>query len=234
MKSTLRFALISSVIWGSPLIMSAATPVAPAAAPALPGGFSMQQLTDGLKAGLDSVISQSLGSGTLTVTPPPALAKIQATMSKTGNAATGAGFEEALKVAVAQVSPQVAGLLKSDLSAIKPDDAQGLLAGGQDAATQFLQQKIGPTLKQKMLPLVKQAMATSSTAAKAKEMLSLAGPFAGLAGNKAVSDLDGYVCDQVLAQSFALMAKQEAAVRANPALLKDSPLAQKVFAAFKK
>jgi hypothetical protein len=49
-----------------------------------------------------------------------------------------------------------------------------------------------------------------------------------------VNDLDGYLCDQVLAQSFALMAKQEAAVRANPALLKDSPLAQKVFAAFKK
>jgi hypothetical protein len=128
----------------------------------------------------------------------------------------------------------VAGLLKSDLTAIKPDDAPGVLSGGPDAATKFLQQKYGPTLKEKLLPLVKQATATSSTVAKAKEMLAVAGPFAGLAGNKAVNDLDGYLCDQVLAQSFALMAKQEAAVRANPALLKDSPLAQKVFAAFKK
>jgi hypothetical protein len=236
MKTLLRFALMGSVIWVAPLGLTAATPVAPAAAPVAPapGGFSLQQLSEGLKAGLGSMISQSLGSGTLTVTPPPALAKIQAALSKTGNAAAGAGFEEALKAAVAQVSPQVAGLLKSDLSAIKPEDAQGLLAGGPDAATKFLQQKIGPSLREKLLPLVKQATASSSTAAKAKEMLAAAGPLAGFGTNKVVNDLDAYLCDQVLAQSFALMAKQEAAVRANPALLKDSPLAQKVFAAFKK
>jgi hypothetical protein len=240
MKTLLRFALVGSAIWVAPLSLTAATPVAPAAAPvapaapAAPAGFSTQQLVDGLKAGLGSVISQSLGSGTLTVTPPPALAKIQAALSKTGNAAAGTGFEEALKAAVAQVSPQVAGLLKSDLASIKPEEAQGLLAGGPDAATKFLQQKIGPNLREKLLPLVKQATASSSTAAKAKEMLALAGPFAGIAGNKAVNDMDAYLCDQLLAQSFALVAKQEAAVRANPALLKDSPLAQKVFAAFKK
>jgi hypothetical protein len=234
MKSLLRFVIVGSVLWVSPLGLFAApaAPVTPA--PVVPGGFSAQQLADGLRAGLGSVISQSLGSGTLNVTPPPALAKIQAALSKTGNTATSAGFEEALKAAVAQLSPQVAGLLKSDLTAIKPDDAPGVLSGGPDAATKFLQQKYGPTLKEKLLPLVKQATATSSTVAKAKEMLAVAGPFAGLAGNKAVNDLDGYLCDQVLAQSFALMAKQEAAVRANPALLKDSPLAQKVFAAFKK
>jgi carbamoyl-phosphate synthase large subunit len=45
------------------------------------------------------MISQSLGSGKLTVTPPPALAKIQAALSKTGNATAGGGFEEALKAA---------------------------------------------------------------------------------------------------------------------------------------
>jgi hypothetical protein len=180
------------------------------------------------------MISQSLGSGTLTVTPPPALAKIQAALSKTGNAVAGAGFEEALKAAVAQVSPQVAGLLKGDLTSIKPEDAQALLAGGPDAATKFLQKSAGPALREKLLPLVKQATASSSMAAKAKEMLAAAGPLAGFGTNKVVNDLDGYLCDQVLAQSFALVAKQEAAVRANPALLKDSPLAQKVFAAFKK
>ena len=220
MKSLLRFALVGSVICVAPLGLSAATP-APAAAPVAPapvapGGFSAQQLADGLKAGLGSVITQALGSGSLTVTPPPALAKIQAALSKTGNAATGAGFAEALSAAVAQVSPQVAGLLKSDLSTIKPEDAQSVLSGGPDAATKFLQQKMGPALKDKLLPLVKQATAASSMAAKAKEMLAAAGPvLAGFTGNKAVNGLDEYLCDQVLAQSFALVGKQEAAVRAN-------------------
>jgi Protein of unknown function (DUF4197) len=231
MKSILRSALLGSALALAPFSLVATTPapVAPAPSP-----FSAQQLTDGLKDGLAAMISQSLASGTLTVTPPPALAKIQAAVSKTGNATAGAGFNEALAAAVAQVSPQVAGLMKGELGAVKAEDAQGVLAGGPDAATQFLQKTAGPKLREKLLPLVKQAMASSSTAAKAKEMIALGGPLAGFAGNKAVSDLDGYVCDQVLAQGFSLLAKQEAAVRANPALLTSSPLAQKVFAAFKK
>lgn len=244
MKSLLRFALVGSVICVSPLALTATTPVVPAATPVVPPapvapavaptGFSAQQLSDGLKAGLGSMISQALGSGTMTVTPPPALAKIQAAVSKSGNASAGDGFSSALSAAVAQVSPQVADLLKNNLSVIKPEDSQGVLAGGADAATQYLQKAVGPTMREKLLPLVKQAMASSGTATKAKEMFAAAGPFAGLAGNKALGDLDGYVCDQLLSQSFALIGKQEAAVRANPALLSSSPTAQKIFSYFQK
>ncbi len=211
------------------VVLNAETTPAPAASAA----FSVQQLADGLKAGLGSILTQSLAGNSVTVAPPPALAKIQAALGKTDKAATAGGFGDAFKAVVAQVAPQAGGLFQGALKDAKIEDAQAVLSGGSDAGTRFLQKAVGPAVREKLLPLVKQATASSGLAAKAKDMLALAGPLAGLGGNKAVNDLDGYLTDQVLAQSFALIARQEAAVRANPSLITGSPLAQKVFAQFK-
>ncbi|MFA6961569.1 MAG: DUF4197 family protein [Opitutaceae bacterium] len=231
MKSLLRSALFGSAILIAPFALHAETAATPAVAPAT---FSTQQLTDGLKSGLGSIITQALGSGDLTVKAPSALAKIQAALSKTDNAATATGFSDAFSSAVAKVSPQAGGLIQGALKDLNIADAKALLAGGPNAATTYLQKTAGASLRAKLLPLVKQATASSGLATKGQEMLALAGPLAGFGGSKAVSDLDGYICDQVLAQSFALIGKGEAAARANPALLKDNQLAQKVFALFKK
>lgn len=230
MKSLLRSVVIGSCVLCSSVIVRAET----ASTVALPAGVSAAQLTEGLKAGLGSIITQSLASGSLNITPPSALAKIQTALTKSGNGEAASGFSTALTAAAAQVAPQATALMQSALKDVKIEDAKALLAGGPDAATQFLKKASGAALREKLLPLVKQATAASEVGAKAKAMLALAGPLAGLGGNKAVSDIDSYVTDQVLEKSFALMAKQEAAVRANPALLKDSPVAQKVFAMFKK
>jgi len=202
--------------------------------PATVPAASSAQLTEGLKSGLSSIISQALGGGKLTVAAPSALAKVETALNKTGNAETSKSFSDALSATVASLAPQVSGLLGSAASGLQIPDATSLLSGSPDAATQFLKKSAAPALREKLLPLVKQATASSGLATKAKDMLALAGPFASLGGGKAVGDLDGYICDQVLAQSFALVAKQEAAVRANPALLTDNPLAQKVFTMFKK
>lgn len=228
MKLPLHPVLLFTAILVAPLALHAdSAPVV--ALPAL----STQQLADGLKSGLGAIITQALGENKLTVTPPSALAKIETAVAKTHpEAATG--FSAALSAAVAQVAPQATGLLQTALKDLKIEDAKTVLSGGPDAATQYLKKTAGPVVREKLLPLVKQATAASGLAEKAKAMLGEAGPFAALGGGKAAADLDGYVCDQVIAQSFALMAKQEAAVRANPALLTNSPLAQKVFALFKK
>lgn len=217
----------------APLALHAETPAVPAA-PAATSGFSAQQLTDALRSGLGSIITQSLAQGKITVPAPSALAKVETAVSKTGSAESASGFSSALSAAVAKIAPQTSGVMQSVLKDVKIADAQTVFAGGPDAATQYFKKHAGAALREKLMPIVKQATASSGVADKAKAMLEAAGPLAGLGGGKAVSDLDGYVCDQVLKQSFALMAKEEAAVRANPALLKDNPLAQKAFALFKK
>lgn len=201
----------------------------------LPAGLSVAQLSEGLKSGLGSILEQALSGGeSIEVQAPSALSRIQAALSKSGKTESAASFSDALAGAVAKVSPEAADLMQSALKDVKIEDAQAVLSGGPDAGTQYFKKNAGPALREKLLPLVKQATASSGLAASAKEMLGAAGPLAALGGNKAIADLDGYVTDQVLDQSFALMAKQEAAVRANPSLLTGSPLAQKVFALFKK
>ena len=233
MKSLLRFAFIGSAMLVAPLALHSETPAAPAA-PAATSGFSAQQLTDALRSGLGSIITQSLAQGKITVPAPSALAKVETAVSKSGNAESASGFSSALSAAVAKITPQTGGAMQSVLKDVKIEDAQAVFAGGPDAATQYFKKHAGAALREKLMPIVKQATASSGVADKAKAMLEAAGPLAGLGGSKAVGDLDGYVCDQVIKQSFALMAKEEAAVRANPALLTGNPLAQKAFALFKK
>jgi hypothetical protein len=230
MKILIRSVLLGLAMLIAPIALRAE--VAPAAA--APATFSSQQLADGLKSGLGTIIAQALNQGNLNVTAPSALAKVETVLGKTDGPDKTAGFSEAFSAVVAQVAPQASSLLQATVKDLKVDDAKPMLAGGSDAATQYLKKAIGPAVREKLLPLVKQATASSGLAAKARDMLAAAGPLAGFGGGKAVSDLDGYLCDQVIAQSFALIGKQEAAVRANPALLTNSPLAQQVFALFKK
>jgi hypothetical protein len=80
---------------------------------------------------------------------------------------------------------------------------------------------------------VAQAIASNGTAAKAKDLAAMAGPMAAMLGVPSAADLEGYLFTQVLDTSFGYVAKGEAAVRANPALLKDA-VAAKVFGLAKK
>jgi len=80
---------------------------------------------------------------------------------------------------------------------------------------------------------VKQAVTAAGVEEKANSLLASAGPLASLAGGKSLANIDGYVCDQVINQSFKLMSKEEGAIRANPSLL-ENPLARKIFSLIKK
>ena len=83
------------------------------------------------------------------------------------------------------------------------------------------------------MPLVAQAIATNGLAAKAKDLAAKAGPMAAMMGVPGTADLESYLYTQVLDTSFSYIAKGEAALRANPSLLRDATAA-KVFALGKK
>jgi hypothetical protein len=83
------------------------------------------------------------------------------------------------------------------------------------------------------MPLVAQALAANGTAAKAKELAAKAGPMAAMLGVPSAGDLESYLYSQVLETSFSYLAKGEAAIRANPAQLKDAAAAR-VFSLGKK
>jgi hypothetical protein len=197
-------------------------------------GMSAEKLTEGFKSAFDTIITQALHDTELDVSAPSALTKIMQALNKTGKGDLTSGFTTALAEATAKISPELAGLIQSELTGAKVADAKSLLMSGSTAGTQYLMKVTAPKLREKLLPLVKQATAAAGVGDKARAMIAAAGPLAGLAGGKAIIDLDSYVTDQLIDQSFSLIAAQELAVRAKPSLLKDNELAQKLFTMFRK
>jgi hypothetical protein len=228
--------LLATLLVGSSLLLAPVGMQAQSTPATLPAGgvMSAEKVTEGFKSAFTSIVTQALQGTELDVTPPPALAKIMQAVNKTGNGELTSGFSAALGEVAAKLSPELAGLIQSQIADAKVADAKSLVMSGSTAGTQYLMKATGPKLREKLLPLVKQATAAAGVGEKARAMLAAAGPLAGLAGGKAIADLDGYVTDQLIDKSFALIAAQELAVRAKPSLLKDNELAQKVFTMFKK
>ena len=122
---------------------------------------------------------------------------------------------------------------KESLKALALTDVSGLAGGAPDSATKMLRSVAEPVLRTKLMPLVSQAVAANGSAAKIKELSGKAGPLAAMLGVPGAADLENYVLSQVIETSFGYLAKGEAAVRANPAVLKDKRAAQ-IFAIGKK
>jgi len=112
------------------------------------------------------------------------------------------------------------------------NDAKSILTGPNDAATQYLRQAMGPQLIQDMQPLIQSAL---SQAGAIQAYDNVVGryeqiPFVyGIAGNTK-SQLNDYVTDKAMDGIFYYVAKEEAAIRANPAK-RTTEILQKVFGA---
>lgn len=200
-------------------------------------GLTTAQLLSGAKTGLAAMLdlasTELAKPGAVQVAPPSSMAKLLSAAQKLNQSGAIDGFKASLTAAAASVMPQTTAVLRESLAGIRLDDAMALTGGASDSATRLLRKAAEPALRTKLMPLVAQAIAANGTAAKAKELASKAGPMAAMLGVPNASDLEGHLYSQVLEASFAYIAKGEAALRANPAQLKDA-IAAKVFSLGKK
>ncbi|MDF3056848.1 MAG: hypothetical protein K0R17_1063 [Rariglobus sp.] len=225
------FLLVSTVVFAPLATIAQTSPAAPAATqPAL----STAQMNEGLKTGLNFIVTQALVPGSIKVPPSPSLAKAGESLKKLNKEGVYEPFNRAFADTVAKVTPKAFELIKNALKDVKIEDAKTVLAGGPDAGTKFLQKAIGSSVNDALLPIVRQSITATGLTVKGREVFDEIEPQGVKGSARAISDFDYYICKQVIAQSFKLIAAQEAAVRANPALMKTNALAQKVFTEFKK
>ncbi len=200
-------------------------------------GLTAAQLLTGAKSGLSALVdlaaTEMAKPGAVQVATPMSMNKLESTLKKLNQSGAFDSFKASLNQAATSVAPQTTAVLKSAIGPLTLADASTLLGGAPDSATKLLRKTSEANLRTKLLPLVSQAVAANGSAAKAKDLLSKAGPMAAMMGVPSVTDLENHVLDQVLETSFGYLAKQEAAVRANPSALKDG-LAAKVFGPAKK
>lgn len=107
-------------------------------------------------------------------------------------------------------------------------DAQKILTGPGDAATQYFRGKTTQDLTAAMLPIVKQATESAGVTKAYKGMVDKAGPASSLMGSSL--DLDAYVTEKTLDGLFLKVAAEEKAIRTNP-VARSSDLLKKVFGA---
>ena len=106
-------------------------------------------------------------------------------------------------------------------------DANAILTGPDDAATQYFQTHTETALTARMQPIVSEATANAGVTAAYKRMLAGAGGLSSLLPADA-TDLDSYVTDKALDGLFLMVAEEERRIRENP-LARSTDLLEKVF-----
>lgn len=133
-------------------------------------------------------------------------------------------MNKAAETAVTQAQPILVNAVKN----MSVTDAKGILSGGQDSATQYLNKSSREQIRAKFLPIVK---AATDKVGVAQQYNALAGKAAAFGAVDAKSaNVENYVTEQALDGLFKMIAKQEETIRENPAAAATS-LAKKVFGA---
>jgi len=131
-------------------------------------------------------------------------------------------MNRAAELAVVEARPILVGAVKR----MSFDDARGILAGGDDAATAYFRRSTSDEIARKFLPVVKQATAKVRLADTYNKYAGKAAKL-GLLDDKD-ADLDRYVTQKAMDGLFLMVAEQEKAIRKDP-VATGSALLKKVF-----
>jgi hypothetical protein len=210
------------------------------------GALSQDQMVGGLKEALGKGVEHAVSSlghdgGFLTnlnvkIPMPEKLQKVESALRLAGQNQMADDFVGSMNHAAEQAVPVAAGVFGDAIKQMSIEDAKGILAGPNDAATQFFRRTTQTNLFAKFHPIVQKATDSVGVTARYKEMM---GKFAtvdtlgGLFGkNNAVkldaADIDTYVTDKALDGLFKIVAEEEKNIRTNP-VARTSDLLQKVF-----
>lgn len=148
-------------------------------------------------------------------------------------------FEQTVNRAAEQAIPKTLDIVQHTVQNMTLDDVRGILAGGDDAATQYLRGHAGQSLRDAIEPIVAQATDSVGVTAAYKQMMahygdSLSGSLGALGGLLGGSgapqslNLDEYVTSKTLDGLFLKLAAEEKAIRENP-VARSTDLLKQVF-----
>src|SRR5450830_1260231 len=202
------------------------------------GDLSQNDATGGLKdaltQGAQIAVKQLGAPGGFSNNPevkielPGKLGKVAKKMKQFGMGDQVDQLETSMNKAAETAVTQAQPILVDAVKKMSVADAKGILTGGKDSATQYLDKSSREQIRIKFLPIVKQA---TDQVGLAKQYNAFAGQAATLGVLDAKSaNVEGYVTEKALDGLFKMIAQKEEDIRANPAAAATS-LAKKVFGA---
>jgi hypothetical protein len=191
-----------------------------------------QALTQSARAAVDKlgVTDGFLGNPKVKIPLPGALQKVEGVMRTLGMSKHPDNLIVAMNRAAEKATAEAAPLMVDAVENMSLEDAGKILAGSDDAATQYFRSTMSEELTQKFLPVVKEA---TSQVGLMKKYSDFAGKGVKL-GVVAEKDaqIENYVTQKALDGLFLIMAEEERAIRNDPGAQADA-LLQKVFGSVK-
>ena len=201
-------------------------------------GLSSQQVAAGLKealrVGSETVVGQL---GTLDgfnadpevrIPLPASLDRVRSALRRVGMSDMLDDLEVKLNRAAEHATPRARQLFLQSIEAMTLEDAMGIYNGPPDAATRYFQERMSAPLAEEMRPLVAESLAEVGAIQSYDAVMSRYQSLPLVPDVKA--DLTGHVVDRGMAGIFHYLAREEAAIRQNPAK-RTTELLQQVFGA---
>lgn len=150
---------------------------------------------------------------------PGPLQKATKLLKLTDRAGLTNGLTQAINDAAGLAAQEAKPVFRSAIDAMTLTDGLGIVTGGETAGTQYLKRSSGTVLREKMRPLISNALGRTG-AFKQLERLGTGGT-GGMLGALAGVDLsrDGLidsVTDQAMSGMFTYIGREEAGFRKNP------------------
>lgn len=187
-----------------------------------------QALAQGVNAAVDklAVTNGFLENPKVRIPLPGALQKVEKPMRTLGMGKYADGLVMAMNRAAETAAAEAKPLMMDALKRMSVEDAKKILAGDDDAATQYFRNNTSEELAQKFLPIVKDATDQVSLIKKYNEFAGKGTKF-GLVAEKH-ANIESYVTQETLDGLYTMIAEEERLIRSNP-MDQGSKLLQEVF-----
>jgi len=202
-------------------------------------GLSQEQMIQGLKEALAKGVQHSitnlgreggfLNNLDVKIPMPEQLSKVEKALRTLRQEQWADEFVATMNRAAELAVPEAAAIFSDAIKTMTLEDAQSLVRGKDDAATQYFKRTGETRLQEKMLPIIQKTTEEAGVTASYKKVMdhaSLATSLFKLSNDSL--DVDRYVTKKATDGLFKVIAEEEKRIRQNPAA-RTTELLKKVF-----
>ena len=193
-----------------------------------------QAFKEALRIGSDNVVGQLGQFDGFNADPkihiplPEELDTVKKVLTQIGMSKTVNDLEMKLNRAAENATPKAKELFRQAITEMTFDDVMTIYKGSEDSATEYFRRKMSPGLKKEMRPLIENSMAQVGVIQAYDTVIGQYRTMPFVPDVKA--NLTGHVLQKGIDGIFYYIAKEEAAIRQNPAK-RTTDLLKRVFGA---
>ena len=210
-------------------------------------------LKEALKTGVNFAVTQLganngyLNNKSAKIPLPNNLSNAETLIRKAGGDKMADDLINSMNTAATKAAPKTAEIFMSAIDKMTLSDAQKILSGGNDAATNYFKANTTESLKKSIAPIIQESMKENQVASYYDTVNNVYKSTAGnLVGNSSITgmaknfgvdsyipgnsneSLDEFVTSKAIDGLFAMIAQKEAEIRTNP-VAQTSSLLKQVF-----